>query len=143
MQEKESLVKVILRRLVILNKFLFSGIKITALKPYWRQREISQTLFLSAIINLTMWIYLYANRIESDYPVILHYDLFFGVDYLGGYYMAFALPAVGAILFMLNSLLGQFFYKIERLASYILTLNILIIQIILMLSCYLIVRTNM
>ncbi|MFA6896680.1 MAG: hypothetical protein WCQ96_00100 [Patescibacteria group bacterium] len=142
MQEKESIIKVFLRRTVILNKFLFSGIKITALNPYWRKREIAQTLFLSAIINLSMWVYLYANRIESDYPVILHYNLFFGVDFLGDYGMVFLLPTVGAIIFLLNALLGQFFYKIERLASYILTLNILIVQAFLMLACYLIIRTN-
>lgn len=142
MHKKENAVKVILRRLFILNKFLFSGIKINALKPYWRQREIARTLFLSALINLLMWVYLYANRIESDYPVILHYNLFFGVDLLGNYNMSFVLPAVGAILFILNALLGQFFYKIERLASYILTLNILIIQIFLTIACYLIIKTN-
>jgi len=57
--------------------------------------------------------------------------------------MVFLLPTVGVILFLLNALLGQFFYKIERLASYILTLNILIVQAFLMLACYLIIRTNM
>lgn len=143
MQENENAIKVFLRRLLIFSKLLFSGIKITALKPYWRHREIARVLFLSAIINLAMWGFLYANRIESDYPIILHYNLFFGVDLLGDYDMVFLLPLIGAILFLLNSLLAQFFYKIERLASYILTLNILTIQTLLMISSYLIVKTNM
>ena len=142
MQDKENIVKVFLRRMLILNKFFFSGIKITALKPYWRQREVARTLFFSALINIVMWVYLYANRVDSDYPIILHYNLFFGVDFRGDYTMVFLLPTVGAILFLLNSLLGQFFFKVERLVSYILTLNILIIQIFLMIASYLIIRTN-
>jgi hypothetical protein len=89
-----------------------------------------------------MWTYLYAKRIDSDYPIILHYNLFFGVDFRGNYTMVFLLPLVGVILFLLNALLGQFFYKIERLVSYILTLNILIIQIFLMIASYLIIKTN-
>lgn len=142
MQDKENGIKVFLRRMVILNKFFFSGIKITVLKPYWRQREVARTLFLSALINLAMWVYLYTNRVDSDYPIILHYNLFFGVDFRGSYTMVFLLPAVGVMLFLLNALLGQFFYKIERLVSYILTLNILIIQIFLMIASYLIIKTN-
>jgi len=143
MQEKESGLKVFLRRLIILGKFIFSGVKVTAFKPYWRQKEVKSILVTSAIVNLTMWGYLYAYRIESDYPVILHYNLFFGVDFLGAYNMVFLLPFIGAIIFLLNALLGQFFFKIERLASYILTLNILIVQIFLMISSYLIIKTNL
>jgi hypothetical protein len=142
MENKESAVKVFLRRIVILYRFIISGLKITALKPYWRQKEVVKVLFLSAVINLSMWAYLYANRIESDYPIILHYNLFLGVDLLGEYGMMYMLPTIGVILFLLNSMLGQFFYKVERLASYILTFNILAIQSILMFSCYLIIKTN-
>lgn len=142
MEEKESQLKVFLRRLLILKNFFISGIKVNVLKPYWRQKEVARVLFLSAIVNLSMWGYLYANRIESDYPIILHYNLFFGVDFLGDYDLIFLLPLIGAILFLLNAALGQVFFRIERLASYILTLNILFIQLLLMLSCVLIVRTN-
>jgi len=142
MENKESAVKVFLRRIVILYRFIISGLKITALNPYWRQKEVVKVLFLSAVINLSMWAYLYANRIESDYPIILHYNLFLGVDLLGEYGMMYMLPTIGVILFLLNSMLGQFFYKVERLASYILTFNILAIQSILMFSCYLIIKTN-
>ncbi len=127
---------------MILYRFVISGLKIAALKPYWRQREVARVLFLSAVINLSMWAYLYANRIESDYPIILHYNLFLGVDLLGDYDMIYMLPAIGSILFVMNAMLGQFFYKIERLASYMLTFNILAIQSILMLSCYLLIQTN-
>lgn len=103
---------------------------------------MARVLFLSAVVNLSMWAYLYANRIESDYPIILHYNLFLGVDLLGDYNMMYVLPAIGSILFIVNAMLGQSFYKTERLASYLLTFNILAVQLLLMLSCYLIIQTN-
>ncbi|MFA7169404.1 MAG: hypothetical protein WC178_00955 [Candidatus Paceibacterota bacterium] len=142
MQEKENIINILIRRAIIFKNFLFSGIKIAGFKPYWRNKEITRVLFLSMIINLIMWLYLFHNRIESDYPIILHYNLFFGVDALGSYEKIFLLPLAGAILFFLNATLGQFFYRTERLASYILTMNIFIIQIILMLSCHFIIRVN-
>lgn len=142
MEEKDNQLKIFLRRLLILKTFFVSGIKVNVLKPYWRQKEVARVLFLSAIANLVMWGYLYANRIESDYPVILHYNLFFGVDFLGNYSLTFFLPLIGLILLLLNAVLGQIFFRIERLASYILTLNIFFIQLLLLFACVLIVRTN-
>lgn len=142
MEDKEGAIKVFFRRAVILCRFIVSGFKITALKPYWRQKEVARTLFLSAVMNLAMWAYLYAHRIESDYPIILHYNLFLGVDLLGDYGMIYTMPAIGSVLFILNAALGQSFYRTERLASYILTLNIFAVQAILMLACYLVIQTN-
>jgi hypothetical protein len=142
MQEKENPIKVLIRRIIIFKTFLFSGIKLSILKPYWHNKEVARVIALSVIINLVMWAYLFAHRIKSDYPIILHYNLFFGVDVLGDYEKVFLLPFLGLVILLLNSILGQFFYKTEKLASYILTLNILIIQILLMASSYLIIKVN-
>jgi len=142
MEEKDGVLKIIVRRTIILKKFLASGFKLTALKPYWHNHVIAQVLFLSAIINVVMWVYLLANREYMGSSIILHYNLFFGVDPRGDYSKIFYLPATGAIFLILNSALGNYFYRIERLASYLLTLNTLLIQILLMLSSYLIIRVN-
>ena len=142
MPEKENAIHILIRRAIILKDFLLSGIKIAGLRPYWRHKEIARILFLSALINVIMWLYLFHNRIESDYPVILHYNLFFGVDAQGSYDAVFMLPLAGMAIFLLNAWLGQFFHKIERLASYLLTVNILLIHIMLMLASYIIVRVN-
>ena len=142
MQEKENLIQILIRRAVIFKNFLLSGIKIAGLKPYWRHKEIARILFLSAVINIIMWLYLFHNRIDSDYPIILHYNLFFGIDAQGSYEEVYMLPLAGAIIFAVNAWLAQFFYKIERMASYLLTVNIFIIQVLLMLASYLIVRVN-
>jgi len=142
MQQQEKLLKVILRRFIILLSFISSGIKITIKKPYWQDSEVSAVLFASGIMNLANWIYLIGNRVKSDYPIILHYNLFYGVDFLGDYEKIFLLPTVGLIVIILNSFLGHIFYQRERLASYILTLNDFLVQAILLISSYLIIRAN-
>lgn len=142
MQEKESTIKTTARRIRIFVDFLFAGIKVCFLKPYWHKKEIYGVMIMSLITNLLIWVYLFDKRIESDYPIVLHYNLFFGVDMVGDYRKIYFLPLVGLIIIILNSALGQFFYKIERLSSYIITLNTLIVQIILAISSYLIIRAN-
>lgn len=142
MQEKENLIKVSWRRSVIFKNFLISGIKVLFAAPYWHDQRIIRTLIASGIVNLAMWAYLLTNKMESDFPIILHYNLFFGVDSVGDYSKTFLLPLVGLFIFFLNSVLGQYFYRIEKLASYLLAVNIFIVQIFLMLSGYLIIRAN-
>lgn len=142
MGEKENLAKVILRRILIFKKFLWSGFRIIVFKPYWHDRYINSVLFVSIFLNLINWAYLASNRTSGDYPIILHYNLFFGVDFLGNYNMVFLIPLVGVIVFLVNSLLGHIFYRAEKLAAYIFTINILIVQCFLLLASYLIVAVN-
>lgn len=139
---KEGFVKVIWRRILILRNFLWSGFRLIILKSYWHDNYVVLALLSSAILNIANWIYLILNRIDGDYPVILHYNLFFGVDFLGNYSLAFLIPFAGVLVFVLNALLGHLFYKGEKLAAYILTINIFIMQCFLLLASYLIVEVN-
>lgn len=142
MQEKENSIRVLWRRSVIFKNFLMSGIKVLFAASYWHDRKILRILIASGILNLALWAYLLANKIEGNFPIILHYNLFFGVDSVGDYGKIFLLPLIGFLVFFLNSFLGQYFYKIEKLAACLLTVNIFIVQIFLMLSGYLVIRVN-
>jgi hypothetical protein len=141
-EEKEKFTKVFFRRVVILKDFLLSGIKVMILKPYWKDKIIVNIFLFSAFLNIFLWIFLFQNQKESDYPVILHYNLFFGVDYLGNYNEVFIIPVVGVVVIFVNSILGHFLYRRERLASYFLSFNMIVVQIFLLLAGYLIVRIN-
>jgi hypothetical protein len=141
-EEKEKFVKVFFRRIVILKNFLLSGIKVTILKSYWKDKIVVNTFLFSAFLNISLWIFLFQNQKKSDYPVILHYNLFFGVDYLGNYNEVFIIPIVGIVVIFVNSILGHFLYRRERLASYFLSFNMIVVQMFLLLAGYLIVRIN-
>ena len=142
MQEKESFFRILRRRLDILKKFTISGVKVAAGEPYLHNKIISRVLIASLVVNIVTWIYLLASRTSDAYPIILHYNLFFGVDMVGEYDKVFIMPGIALAFLILNALLGNFFYKIERIASYLLTFNVLILQLLFLLSSYLIVKVN-
>jgi len=99
--------------------------------------------FLSALINALNWIFLLKNQKNSDYPIILHYNLFFGVDYLGDYNKIYTIPFVGVIIITINTILGHLLYRKEKLASYFLSFNTFIIQTFLLFASYLVIKINL
>ena len=139
---EEKFIKIVLRRIVILRNFLLSGCKIIVAKPYWKDKQIMGILFLSALLNIFIWIFLLQNQKENTHPVILHYNLFFGVDYLGDYKNIYLIPLSGLIIIIVNSILGHLLYLKEKLASYFLVFIIFIIQVFLLIDSYLIIKIN-
>ncbi len=139
----EKFINVVLRRTVILKNFLTSGLKLVSFRSYWKNKIIMSIFALSCLANVSLWIFLFKNQKSSELPVILHYNLFFGVDYLGGYNEIYLIPIVGVIVIIINTILGYLLYERERLASYFLTFNIFIVQSFLLLAGYLIVEINL
>ncbi len=141
-EKKENIVKIFIRRFIILNNFLFSGIKIFFLKPYWKDGIIKNIMLLSILLNICLWIYLYKNKITGNYPIILHYNLIFGVDFREAYSEIYLIPKVGLIVIVFNTFLSYLLYSKEKLAAYFLIFNVFIIQIFLLWAGYLIVKIN-
>ncbi len=139
----EKFINIALRRINILKKFLASGLKLVIFRSYWKNKIIMNIFVWSCLMNISLWVFLFKNQRNSDLPIILHYNLFFGVDYLGGYNEIYLIPAVGAIIIIINTVLGYLLYERERLASYFLAFNIFIVQIFLLLAGYLIVEINL
>ena len=139
----EKFINIALRRIVILKNFLASGLKLVAFRSYWKNEIIMSIFALSCLVNISLWAFLFKNQKSSELPVILHYNLFFGVDYLGSYNEIYLIPAVGVIIIITNTILGCLLYKKERLASYFLAFNIFIVQLFLLLAGYLIVEINL
>ena len=142
LEKKEKLIKVIMRRIFILLKFLLSGVKLFFSNSFWKNKLIIRLTVLSLLLNISLWLYFFQNKIESDYPIILHYNLIFGVDCLGSYEKIYLISFVGLILLLFNSILGYILYNKEKLASYFLVFSTFVIQIFLIVAGYLIVGVN-
>lgn len=92
-------------------------------------------LILNSLVNISNWIILaiFMNKIDGN--VILHYNVYFGVDNIGNWKLSFAMPFIGAILFLINVFLAVFFYKNkERIASYVLLIGLFMAQAALILA---------
>lgn len=99
-------------------------------QEYFKGNIVRWLLFLSVMSNLINWIILKIFIDPVDLPIILHYNVYFGVDMLGNWKSVFILPGIGLVLFFINALLSiNFYQKKERIASYLLLIATLMIQL--------------
>lgn len=62
-------------------------------------------------------------------PIVLHYNVYFGVDLLGAWWQAYLLPAAVLFLLAFHLFLARYFYRRrERVASYLLLLSMLFLS---------------
>lgn len=100
------------------------------IQEYFRSVIVAWLLILSLIANLADWIILKLLIQPVEAPIILHYNVYFGVDLKGNYLQVFGIPLIGLFLFLINSLLSLKAYQgEERIASYLLLMATLMIQI--------------
>lgn len=112
-------------------------------KEFWRSHIVLWLLILNLVSNIANWIVIaiFINRLDGD--IILHYNVYFGVDNMGNWRETFILPTIGLILFILNAVLAAWFYgKKERIASYILLLAALMAQWSLIIAAASVVMIN-
>jgi hypothetical protein len=99
-------------------------------QEYFRSHIVIWLLILSLVANLAIWIALVIFVKPVDFPIILHYNVYFGVDITGDFRQAYSLPAIGLFLLVTNAFLSLYFYRQkERIASYLLLMAALMIQL--------------
>lgn len=109
---------------------LILNLKSFFLQEYFRNIIIIWLLILSLVANLADWIILKLLIQPVDFPIILHYNVYFGVDLRGNYLQVFGIPLIGLFLLLTNNFLSRKAYQGgERIASYLLLTAALMIQI--------------
>lgn len=97
---------------------------------------------LSGLINVATWIWLYWQIRPQEEMVFLHYNILFGVDYIGPRSEIIIWPLTGLFIILLNALLGWLFYKQDKFVAYFLNATSLICQIFLFVTASLLVFLN-
>jgi hypothetical protein len=68
--------------------------------------------------------------------VIVHYNVYFGVDLIGDRWQSFLVPTITFLFAVMNTLLAQWFYEQkERIASYVLLLTSIFLSLGSVLAC--------
>jgi len=105
-----------------LNRFLADD--------FFRNKIVIWLSVISLVVNLAEWILLWIYIKPVDFPIIIHYNVYRGVDLMDSWHQVFVLPLVGIILFVINLFLALYFYRAkERIASYLLLIAILMLQL--------------
>jgi len=84
---------------------------------------IKNFLIASIIFLIAGWSILIAFIRPRETPLILHYNVYFGVDLIGTWWQTYILQGVATALLLIHVLLARSFYvKKDRFAAYILLL---------------------
>ncbi len=68
---------------------------------------IARLLLISSfLLNVGLLLFFYFFIKQTDIPIVLHYNVDWGVDYFGEFKNIFTLPFVGLVIFLLNFLLA-------------------------------------
>lgn len=77
------------------------------------------SLVLAIISNLGMWVVTWQLVEPASRPMILHYNVYFGVDAIGDWKNIFLMPTLALVILLVNTILSRFFYYKEKLIAYL------------------------
>lgn len=142
-EKKENIPK----SLIYKFKLFFKKIpqKLTSIKndEFFKNHIILWLLLFNFLSNLANWIGLafFINKTQDN--IILHYNVYFGVDNFGNWEQVFWMPGIGLGLFLINFYLAFFFHNNkEVIASYILLIASLMIQLSLIIGAVSVILIN-
>lgn len=100
----------------------------------FKDRLIFVSVVLSAILNIILWLALGSKFGWSEARVPLHFNVVYGIDYLGKSWEIYEIPLVGLVLLAVNTFLAAKLYLREKLFSYFLSFGSVAIQLILIIA---------
>jgi hypothetical protein len=124
-------------------KGLISRFKLFFKQEFFRNKVVLWMVISSVVLNIANWLLLGWFIRPVDYSIILHYNVYFGVDIIGNWKAVFVLPGIGLLLFFINSFLALYFYrKLERIACHILLMASLMMQMSLLIASLSVILIN-
>lgn len=97
---------------------------------FFSSSMVHWVFIVSIILNLINWGAIAFFIRPVDFSIILHYNVYFGVDMIGFWWQAYFLPLIGILILFINGILGYFFYeRKERIITHLLMLSIFFVQI--------------
>ncbi len=109
---------------------------------FFKQLPIVVPFGLSVLANVITWGWLAWFFKPTNEPVFLHYNVLFGVDYIGDWHRVFLLPIVGVSILLINTLLGWLLASRDMVVAYILQIISLLSSSLLLLMALLLVEIN-
>lgn len=100
-------------------------------QEYFHSPLVQWVIIGALFLNMVNWALIAFFNRPVDFPIILHYNVYFGVDVIGAWWQVYSLPAIGLVILLVNTTLGYSFYcQKERIIAHLLMLGSFIVQII-------------
>jgi hypothetical protein len=111
----------------------------------FRDRFFQIVLGASLLINLAIWVFLYfkfAPLGSSENILPLHYNIYFGIDFVGEWKKVFVIPLVGIFFITINFLISDIVYLRDKIIGYFLVGTGLFVQLILSGAAFMVAMIN-
>ena len=96
---------------------------------YFKDFQVRWILASSILLNVALFVFFIIFIRQSNVPIVLHYNIDWGVDYFGEVKSIFILPSIGWLIFLFNGILASHLWLHSKVLSYFLTATTLIAQI--------------
>lgn len=101
---------------------------------------LSLTIVVASVL-LPIWQLM--PEIKDKTAIPLHYNIHFGVDLFGAWWLIFLTSAIGFVIFFLNLILAAWFWQRDKVLSYFFVSVSLLTQILLFIATVFIVLLNL
>ena len=111
----------------------------------FKDRFFQIVLGASLLINLAIWAFLYFKFSplgSSENILPLHYNIYFGIDFVGEWKKVFVIPLVGIFFITINFLIADIVYLRDKIIGYFLVGTGLFAQILLSGAAFMVAMIN-
>lgn len=106
-------------------------------------KSLPRNVSIAALLNAASWIVIYWLVPPTGDPVILHYNIFIGIDLIGDWSQLLWMPISGVVYLVVNTALAWLVRKRESVLSAILLISSIILQAIILTATILIAMSNL
>jgi len=112
------------------------------IKLYFKKLSTGGFFAAGLAMNVFVWLWLWSHIPAGVNGLFLHYNILFGVDFIGSSWQMYMVPLSGLIILIINLFLGWVVYKKEHFAAQLLNFSAAFLQIFLIIEAYLLVLLN-
>ncbi len=97
---------------------------------------------LGLLILVVAFCFVYLKIIDVQTPLIIHFDAYKGIDFIGGKMDVFGILILALVIILINLFLADFLYQRERFLSYILGFGSLGLSVLILIAVAVIINVN-
>ena len=107
-----------------------------------KNKPVGLNFAVSFVLNIFLWIILYWQVPPQVDPIVLKYNIYFGISLIGPWWQVFLWPLTGLIFWLINLILVLIWSKKSRLLTLFVSYTTILIQLLLIVIGFFVVMLN-
>ncbi len=120
----------------------YNMLKLYPIKLYIRNSYTKIAFVINITVNISIWVWLLIYIRPQEDPIFLHYNVLFGVDFIGAWWKMLFLPLSGIFIILTNLLLGWLLFSYDKFISHLLNTISVLLQLFILVASILLVFIN-